>query len=76
MADPMVGRIGGTAIGVVVTGKRVSFAKDNSLAKEKPGGDSGLFVCVVDLVYITARPARVQAYASMARRGVRFPAWS
>ena len=43
MAGLMVGRIGGTAIGIAVTGKRVSFSKDNSLAKEKPGGHSGLF---------------------------------
>src|SRR3984957_14571777 len=42
-ADLMVGRIGGTAIGIAVTGKRVSFSKDNSSAKEKPGGHSGLF---------------------------------
>ena len=72
----MVGRIGGTAIGIAVTGKRVSFSRDNSLAKEKPGGDSGLFVCVVDPGYITAKPVRVQVYASMARRSVRFPALS
>jgi hypothetical protein len=44
MADLMVGRIGGTAIGIAVTGKRVSFSKDNSLAKEKPEDYSGLFL--------------------------------
>jgi hypothetical protein len=43
MADLMVDRIGGTTIGTAVTGKPVSFLQDNSLAKEKPGGDSGPF---------------------------------
>jgi hypothetical protein len=43
MADLMVGLIGGTAIRLAVTGKPLSFLKDNSSAKEKPGGDSGLF---------------------------------
>ena len=72
----MVGRIGGTAIGIAVTGKRVSFSKDNSLAKEKPGGHSGLFVGFVNPVHLTAKLARVQAHASIAHCDVRFPAWS
>ncbi len=76
MADLMARRIGTTAIGIAVTGKRVSFSKDNWLAKKARRSLRAFFAGAGNPVHIMARPARVKAHVLIARRRVRFPTWS